>query len=205
SDLDLLCAIGLYAEVDVKEANSALGKLYERHARFVVNRLKTLAASYPAIDPEQLTLDTFEKAFRHAGGFKDQSGNDADRQRQQVRSWLMEIATNLFHDELRLVKNQVALLTDAVENLPENPLDDEAAPYVKTSTLRKIDEAFVALNEQDGDIIRTYAYYGALGEDGGNVPSEVRDGLMRRYGLTATALRQRKKRALDKLRAQESR
>jgi DNA-directed RNA polymerase specialized sigma24 family protein len=205
SDLDLLCAIGLYAVVDVNEANVALGKLYERHGKFVANRLGALAASYPAIDPEQLTLDTFERAFRCAGRFKDQSGNDADRLRQQVRKWLMQIATNLFFDELRLVKNQIALLTDAVEDLPENPFDNGTAPFVSASTLRMIDEAFAALNEQDDDIIRTYAYYGALGEDSSNLPSEDRDRLMSRYGLTNTALRQRKKRALERLRAQGTR
>jgi len=114
----------------------------------------------------------------------------------------MQIATNLFKDEMRLVKNKIALVTDAMEDLPENPLDDETVPFVSADTLRKIDEAFVTLNEQDRDIIRTYAHFGALGEDSSSLPSEDRDRLMSRYGLTNTALRQRKKRALERLRAQ---
>lgn len=83
---------------------------------------------------EDLTQETFLRAFRNLGGFKFRS---------KFSTWLFQVARNLGIDELRSRSRRV----DLVERLRPRPLDEPPGPELRTELAAALDALSPKLRE----------------------------------------------------------
>jgi DNA-directed RNA polymerase specialized sigma24 family protein len=204
SDADLLSEIGM-AEDFPDDAEAAFREFHRRHMGYVYGRLRKWIDDSEmrtrTLDGEQLASTAFERAFHKAADYRDQSGGDAVLGNNQVRAWLFRIAMNL---ALSALRSPSAQLRKQMRDLPdENCLEDTedaSPPGVSPEMAALAERAMASLNEVDRDILYTCLAYRAFGEQADALPQEVRKELLAKHGLSEATFRQRKSRALKRLR-----
>lgn len=202
SDADLLSEIGM-AQHFPEEAQAAFREFHRRHAGYLFTRLMKWIGECEirseVLDGEQLASEALEKAYRNASRYAERSGGDEELGRNQARAWLWRIVTNLALSALRSPSTQIGQLTQPDESSLED-VGAEPLPTVSTATATRVDAAMRSLNEVDQDILYTCLAYRAFGDQADTLPHEVRKELLAKYGLAEATFRQRKSRALKRLR-----
>lgn len=204
SDAGLLSEIGM-AEHFPDEAEAAFREFHRRHMGYVYGRLRkwieVSESRTRTLDGEQLASAAFEKAFHKASDYRDQSGGDTVLGNNQVRAWLFRIAMNL---ALSALSSPAAQLLKQVGDLPDEycleDTEDFSPPEVSHKTAMRVAKALQSLNEVDRDIIYTCLAYRAFGDQADALPNEVRKELLAKHSLAEATFRQRKSRALKRLR-----
>ncbi len=151
---------------------------YEAHGRAVYSYARFHLASPDAA--EDVTADTFLKAFRAADRFDERKGS--------VRTWLFRIAQNTLRDHRRRTRIRQHVAIGSMRDLAiEAPSPEERLLWEEQ--VAQLLAAVAELGERDREII-TLRYGSGL--DTGEV-AEI-------LGLRETAVRTRLWRALDRLR-----
>lgn len=165
----------------------AYERLYRSLAPAVAGYLRVQGAA----DPDDLTSEVFERAFRNLGGF---SGGEA-----QFRSWLFTIAHHRLTDERRRVgRRPVRADGDVSElpardvptgdapigNVPIGNVEDEAMRRLATERVRRLCEGLVP-DQRDVLLLRMLAALTVeeIAEALGKTPGAVK--ALQRRGLAA--------------------
>lgn len=200
SDVGLMLLLGAAGDDPDEQvfAHEALRELHKRHYPYVLGVLEKYAdnAGTIAIDPEEFALETFKKAFRYAGGFRDQSGGCFTTGTAKVRAWLGIIADNLARDELDRISNRKKylrfVLLDESHDLPEPSEEIDVTIPTDPETLAAVQSVLDALKPAERDIVMTYGAFGIPTAIGGlELPKDVRDALEARTGYERCTIRQK--------------
>ena len=148
----------------------AYERLYRSLAPAVAGYLRVQGAA----EPDDLTSEVFERAFRNLGGF---SGGEA-----QFRSWVFTIAHHRLTDERRRVARRPVRADGDVPELPAGDVEDDAVRRLATERVRRVCEG-LAPDQRDVLLLRMLACLTveeiaqALGKSPGAVKALQRRGL----------------------------
>jgi RNA polymerase sigma-70 factor (ECF subfamily) len=155
----------------------AYERLYRSLAPAVAGYLRVQGAD----DPDDLTSEVFERAFRNLGRF---SGGEA-----QFRSWVFTIAHHRLTDERRRVGRRPVRTDGDVSDLPAGSVptgnvEDEAARRLATERVRRLCEG-LAPDQRDVLLLRMLAALTVdeIAESLGKTPGAVK--ALQRRGLAA--------------------
>lgn len=160
-------------------------------------------------NPEDLSRDILQETFRNAiksiqsFSFPDTVLDPIDYERS-VKAWLGRIATNEFMKakakfENNHLDNDLLNFKEPLGNL-FNDLYDEPIEQMPNEFKTKLQIAMNQLSEKDKDIILTYASEGCIkSKPQIHLSPEKMKYLCETYNTTSENIRQRKKRALDKI------
>jgi RNA polymerase sigma factor (sigma-70 family) len=147
---------------------------------------------------------TFIKAYKSIGRFTFPEGVEPGKCKLIIKAWLGKIANNEFLKEIGKRVNET-IDFDSL-GIPEPSYDPFAVllndnPVEVPNEFRmKLQEAMNELSEQDKHIILTYAGEGCINSTK-HLSSAAMNYLCEHYQTTSEAIRQRKKRALDKIKS----
>ena len=186
SDLELMRVVRESKNADSDRARNAFAILYERYYEDLFRICLSVCGSGP--ESELVYERTWEKAFKHPSFGQKKEG-------YAFITWLSRIARNTWYD----IRKQVILGSDLP---PEDiclDLLDEAESESGPPTIEEnlIKGALAELSEKDRDILLTYLDNDV--GDGKYLPKSIINELTTKYGVTAAALRQIKKRSLEKV------
>ncbi len=148
----------------------AYERLYRSLAPAVAGYLRVQGAA----DPEDLTSEVFERAFRNIGRF---SGGEA-----QFRSWVFTIAHHRLTDERRKSGRRPVRVDGDVPELPAGDVEEEAVRRMATERVRRLCDG-LAPDQRDVLLLRMLACLTvdeiarALGKSPGAVKALQRRGL----------------------------
>lgn len=210
TDADLLGYMAEQAS-DPAFAMEAFGEFYARNREFlfgVVNRAygRLLGGEQGSAD---LVMRVFEKAYRwagkHAGGAKALAGLKGptpEDSKLRVRAWLGKIAENFFKDSLRKRKRSpvVELTDDLLATVPRaEPDPDVDFSGLPLGARAALAEELAALKPEDRQIITmSLPWYDPATDMFAFAPGEAEE-LAVSLGLEVDALRQRRYRAMNRL------
>ena len=203
TDADLLGYMAMQAD-EPEYARAAWGEFYRRHREYLFGLTSRCYGSQLGGDEgaADLVQEAFRKVYDWAGrhgeergsldGFRGSSPEDV---RAKVRLWLGRVAENRFKDLLRRRARQqeVELLADVAEK----PSAQEMQPG--SEVLGRVGEAFATLRPQDQEALRvSLPWYDARTQTFAFPPGEA-EAVAATLGITVDALRQRRHRALQRL------
>ena len=133
---------------------------------------------------------TWEKVFKHPSFGKN-------KESYAFITWLSRIARNTWYD----IRKQVILGSDLPPEDMGIDISDETVTESGPPTFEEklIKEALAELTDKDRDILLTYLD-NDIG-DGKHLPTSIIKELTTKYGVTSAALRQIKKRSIDKVKS----
>ena len=186
SDLELMRIVRESKDADNVRAKNAFAILYERYYEELLRICISVCGSGP--ESEIVYERTWEKGFKHPSFGKN-------KERVAVITWLSRIARNTWYD----IRQQVILGSDLPPEDACIPITDEYEVKSGPPTVEEnlIKGALAELTEKDRDILLTYLD-NDIG-DGKHLPTSIIKELTTKYGVTSAALRQTKKRALEKI------
>ncbi len=199
TDVGLLFLIGEATDdpADQSLAKDAMRVFHSRHYGYVHHCIAGFAEQLGTVvvDVDQFTTETFAKAFRSAGGFRDTSGGDTELGKRKVRAWLGKVARNRARDELDRISRrhhgiQLMTLDETTDAAVENSeLEDESGTDPRL--LSELRDTLDALKPEERDILATYAAFGFPTTSGRQLPPDVRDALEARTGYERSNIRQK--------------
>lgn len=150
----------------------AYERIYRSLAPVVAGYLRVQGAA----EPDDLTSEVFERAFRSVGTF---SGGEA-----QFRSWVFTIAHNRLTDERRRTARRPARADVEVPELPDGDVEDDAARRLATERVRRLCDG-LAPDQRDVLLLRMLADLSVeqIAEALGRTPGAVK--ALQRRGLAA--------------------
>jgi DNA-directed RNA polymerase specialized sigma24 family protein len=210
TDADLLCYMTMQAD-DPATARAAWGEFFIRNRVYLFNIVRRQYGRRLGGDEgaEDLVAEVFHKVFRWAGrhggkvGALDRFWVDGGAEsekfalvQRRVRLWLGRMAVNRFKDALRAEDpaTELELIVDG----------DGIRPFTSTAltapeTLAKLEAAIATLNPKDEEVLRvSLNWYDPEAGAFFFRPGEA-EALARSLGLEVDALRQRRHRALKRL------
>lgn len=199
SDAELLDRVAR-READPGAARRAQAAFYQRHVRYlygVLLRHKRNLLPLAGLSAEDLTHETFQRAFERAHTFEAAEALDEDRQRMRARAWLGRIATNLLTDHLHKLREVSA--SPYLERVTTSGLDEEQPPS-RSPKAMLVAEGLEQLTERERDVLRVSALHYRAG-DHQRLPNDVSAELASRWGTTNENIRAIRGRAMKKLKA----
>lgn len=186
SDLDLMRVVRESKDADIDRAKNAFAILYERHYEELLRICISVCGGGP--ESELVYERTWEKVFIHPSFGKN-------KERYAFITWLSRIARNTWYD----IRKQVVLGSDLPPEDASIPITDEEEAESDSPSIKEvlIKGALAELSDKERDILLTYLDNDV--GDGKHLPTEIIKELTVKYGVTAAALRQIKKRSLDKV------
>lgn len=203
TDSDLLGYMAMRAE-DPEVATQAWAQFYDRHGRYLYAVLKKRGYADRLGGEElleDLSQDTFRRAFERAETFNDPGVSDPNALRMLVRTWLSSISQNLFLDQLRAAAKdpmEDSLGEDVLESRPMIDTDKEIDSEIVNLGIEAWDKV---LDERDQEVLRAFADFGKPGGGFQRMSSGVARALADSIGTTTAGMRMRKMRAIDKIRS----
>jgi RNA polymerase sigma factor (sigma-70 family) len=199
SDADLLGRVAGRAGAPAA-AREAQGVFYRRHVRYlygVLLRHKKNLLPLAGLSAEDLTQETFQRAFERAHTFEAADDLDADHQRMRARAWLGRIATNLLTDHLHRLREVSA--SPYLDRVTTSGLDEDQPPS-QSPRARLVAEGLEQLTERERDVLRVSALHYKAG-DHQRLPNDVSAELASRWETTNENIRAIRVRAMKKLKA----
>ena len=181
-------------------AREAQGVFYRRHVRYlygVLLRHKKNLLPLAGLSAEDLTQETFQRAFERAHTFEAADDLDADHQRMRARAWLGRIATNLLTDHLHRLREVSA--SPYLDRVTTSGLDEDQPPS-QSPRARLVAEGLERLTERERDVLRVSALHYKAG-DPQRLPNDVSAELASRWETTNENIRAIRVRAMKKLKA----
>jgi hypothetical protein len=156
------------------------------------------------VDPEELALWTFKKAFERK--FRDKSDGDPTKAGAQVKAWLTRIATNLARDELDRIGRERRRLPlevlDENHDIAQSPRGDGDAKPTNPRALAALRVILDTLKPEEREILKAYAEHGIPTENGRELPRDVRYALEESTGYERCTIRQKWLRLSRRLKAE---
>lgn len=188
SDLDIMRVVRECKDVDIDRARNAFAILYERYNEELLRICISVCGNGP--ESEIVYERTWEKVYNHPSFGEKKDGH-------AFITWLSRIARNTWYD----IRKQVILGSDLPPEDISIDISDEAVAESGPPTIEEkfIKEAMAELSDKDRDILLTYLDNDT--GDGKHLPTSIIKELTTKYGVSAAALRQIKKRSLEKIKA----
>lgn len=197
---------GLKVSTNEKELKFFQYEFYNRYAPFIYKVGCQKCRNFQ--DSETMAREilqlTFIIAFKSINRFAFPEGVEPEKCKLVIKAWLGKIANREFLKEIGKRVNE-AIDFDSL-NIPEPSYDPFALllnddPIAVPSEFRiKLQEAMNELSEQDKHIVLTYAGEGCINSTQ-HLSTATMNYLCEHYQTTSEAIRQRKKRALDKIKS----
>lgn len=199
--------LGLAAKSGVLGSRDAWDALYLRHRRYffaVVSR--TYGRFLPRDDVTDLVVDTFTKAFEWASKQNDPaqltrrfSADTADGTRRIVLAWLATIAERQFRDRFRAAATEA----DDFRTFGEQWVSAQVHPASRLApqAVIALREALSMLQPDDAEALRVSLPWYDLHTRSFNFPKNEAGRVAKLLGISADALRQRRYRALQRIKA----
>ena len=188
SDLELMRVVRESKDADIDRAKNAFAILFERYYEELLRICISVCGKGP--ESEIVYERTWEKVFKHPSFGKN-------KESYAFITWLSRIARNTWYD----IRKQVILGSDLPPEDMGIDISDETVTESGPPTFEEklIKEALAELTDKDRDILLTYLD-NDIG-DGKHLPTSIIKELTTKYGVTSAALRQIKKRSIDKVKS----
>lgn len=188
SDLELMRVVRESKDADIDRAKNAFAILFERYYEELLRICLSVCGKGP--ESEIVYERTWEKVFKHPSFGKN-------KESYAFITWLSRIARNTWYD----IRKQVILGSDLPPEDMGIDISDETVTESGPPTFEEklIKEALAELTDKDRDILLTYLD-NDIG-DGKHLPTSIIKELTTKYGVTSAALRQIKKRSIDKVKS----
>ena len=188
SDLELMRVVRESKDADIDRAKNAFAILFERYYEELLRICISVCGKGP--ESEIVYERTWEKVFKHPSFGKN-------KESYAFITWLSRSARNTWYD----IRKQVILGSDLPPEDMGIDISDETVTESGPPTFEEklIKEALAELTDKDRDILLTYLD-NDIG-DGKHLPTSIIKELTTKYGVTSAALRQIKKRSIDKVKS----
>jgi DNA-directed RNA polymerase specialized sigma24 family protein len=182
-----------------KEAEEAFAEFYRRYGRYVLkislNACKGLNKGRGINCGQQIAEDIFmnvmNKAFEKAIDFDDGNITDSKLLNARICAWLKTIAMNELYQILKNDPNiKLRLVTEELKTPNHSSVRKSPELLLLNEALEKV------LSEEEYDIVITTFKFE---QEGKYTPRDIMRDLCERYDTKPENIRQKKKRALDKL------
>jgi RNA polymerase sigma factor (sigma-70 family) len=200
TDAELLVFMSL-REDDPGAARDAWAEFYERHAEYLHGVCWRAYSQllYADTGVSDLVVETFRRAFDHAGSFSCEGVAGGDEIRRRVRAWLGRIAQRLVQDLLR-GRGRLSTINLAPEDWDRIP-EQDPEPTVGAEQIQTVREALEQLPEREQLVIRVTYQWHRPDREHQRLPSHVVSELAATLRTTPENLRQIRRRALARIRA----
>ncbi len=219
TDADLLGYMTMKADAP-EVAKEAWGEFYQRHIKYLYGVLRRRAGDLSFVSEdlvENLTQDTFIRAYERAETFNDRGISNREELRRLARGWLGSIARNLLYDHGRKCHKDTQLedlLRDEDRRGATKPQADsfakglfgmtgesEAIGAAPTTEAQLATEAYEeVLNDREREVLRVTAEFHKPGEEFQRLPSGVAERLADLLDTSTANLRVIRLRARQKIR-----
>jgi len=201
---ELLLIIGCYRDSDSVEENAeaevAFVELLTRHENTIWSIVDRGMRRYSTwnFDRGDLYFRVAEKIWRRAESFSPRRGSSLEAVMKQFLGWAGSILENEMKDDLREIR--IDLDPRELEEISELLFQRGGSSH--SAKIDAVHEALTQLSQDDQDILRAMAL--AVPLDGRQMRTSNEDlkNLTARFGITPASLRQKRKRALAKLKRQ---
>ena len=205
-DVELLVRISDQAR-DQRDAELAFNAFFERHSEFLRLACIKYRCSHTSCGAEDVVNLTMVEVYRGNAVFAPPANADRDHVRRALRAWLIGVAKNLYHAQIRKLRfdRNVIPFDENLEFVvtPETFQDDDGQyPPVLTSDLRnKILQFRDSLPTIDQLIFdRSIDYYDPVLRQF-NVPPQAARDISEEVGKSIAAVRKRRERMMAALRS----
>lgn len=204
TDAKLLKDIALAQGQDADPAASqALGKLYERHATWLCQRIgRTARVRTLALDDaiQDVVHETFYRAYVGARTFNHDMADDPRRVVALVRGWLRGIATHVMADmQRRSAPTRVAW--HCLDPRPATSSEQCAEPRHATPLVKALRAELEKLSPLQRDILAAAELYYQPERTQQRLPSGVAKMIARKHGTSSENVRQVRRRTMARLRS----
>ena len=187
---------------NAKEKQIAESRFYEKYAGYIYKI--TLQGSSNFSDPEfiakEVVQKTFIKAFEYISNFELKEGLSDIEAIKIIKAWLGNIGNKVFLSTIGIFENEQTRFKHLeIEKL--NLVDgcnNQISSQISNVFMQKLHAALGDLKEKDQHIILTYASEGCI-DNTRHLSDNAMNFLCSVYETTSANIRQRKKRALDKI------
>jgi len=201
-DVELLVRIA-DRERDQDDAEAAFRIFFNRHSEFLRQACLKYSYSHPAFGEKDVVLRVMAEVYQGRAIFTPPEDPDSEVVRRHLRKWLINVARNQFHHQMRKLRFDRVLvpLNEEIDGEVTPPAyeDDESAPpppYLRTRILHFRD----SLNDIDRLIFeRSIDYYDPVTR-AFNVPPVVAQSIAAETGRNVAAVRKRRERIMIRLR-----
>ena len=188
SDLELMRVVRESKDADIDRAKNAFAILYERYCEELLRICMSVCGNSP--ESELVYERTWEKIYKHPCFGKN-------KEKHAFITWLSRIARNTWYD----IRKQVILGSDLPPDdacilITDEEVTESSPPSIEEVLIKG---ALAELSDKERDILLTYLDNDT--GDGRHLPSAIIKELTAKYGVTAAALRQIKKRSIEKVKS----
>lgn len=186
-----------------KEVQIAQASFYKKYAGYIYKIALQRCSNFadPDFFAKEILQKTFIGAFEYIIEFKLEDGVDAAQANKIIKAWLGKIANKVFLSTMANYNKEQNRLTNLeLESsfIQEYDRNEKESIHVPNAFMQKLHLALKELNEKDRHIVLTYADENCIGNKQ-HLSDNAMDFLCSVHKTNSTNIRQRKKRALDKI------
>lgn len=183
SDEELIRLIQINKVKDSSTAMKAVGELYYRYAKDLMNLCKhaTMDTSYA----DEVFEKTWIRVYKYAS-YNLESG--------KFFTWLSKISLRIYYSIRKKQLNIINIEDPKYNNIPEREETEQQQPSLEH---KLVEEAISKLSPRDQDVLLTYLQYAPDKND--HLSKEQLEILKNKYKTTSANLRKIKKRAVDSI------
>ena len=186
-----------------KEVQIAQSQFYKRYAGYIYKIALQGCSNFsePQFFAKEVLQKTFIKVFEYIHNFKLKDGLDDNQINKIIKAWLGKISNKVFLSTIGdYQKEQIRFKFLEPENYLIEGSNDEIQESSQISNIfmQKLQLALNELNEKDRHILLTYADEYCI-DNTQHLSESAMDFLCSVHETNSANIRQRKKRALDKL------
>ena len=197
---------GIQVSNNEKEVKFFQYEFYNRFAPYIYKVGSQKCRNFQDSDSmaREILQLTFIIAYKTIGKFTFPEGIQPEKCKLVIKAWLGKIANREFLKELgKRIDENVDIDTLNIPEVVYDPfaiLTGDHKVEVQSEFRSKLQEAMNELSEQDKHIVLTYAGEGCINTNL-HLSTNAMNYLCEYYKTTSEAIRQRKKRALDKIKS----
>lgn len=183
---------------DPQVSRAARMELWTRFAGYVWTACKrAFDGDFKSGQLQDLVVDAFERAFEHAGTFKNENLADKERAFRKVGAWLCRIAKNLAEDRRRAGATSVPTFQIQDGDQRRRPASTRLGP--RAWRVRQALTAPGVLNQKEIVVLREWAQHYDRDKDSQRLPDGVTQELAQQLNVQPESIRQILGRGLKKL------
>ena len=186
----------------IKEVQLVQSQFYKRYAGYIYKIALQGCSNFsdPEFFAKEILQKTFIKAFEYIHKFNLKDDLDDKQTNKIIKAWLGKIGNKVFLSTIGdYQKEQSRFKLPEPENyLEEGDKEIEEPPEISNIFMQKLKLALNELNEKDRHILLTYADEYCI-DNTQHLSDNAMDFLCSVHETNPANIRQRKKRALDKL------
>lgn len=188
---------------NTKEKQLAQTQFYKRYAGYIYKIALQGCSNFsePDFFAKEVLQKTFIKVFEYIHNFNLKDGLDNNQISKIIKVWLGKIANKVFlstigdyqkeQNRFKFLEPENYLIEDSNDEIQESP-------QISNILMLKLQHAFIELNDKDRHILLTYADEYCI-DNTQHLSESAMDFLCSAHETNPANIRQRKKRALDKL------